>query len=64
VWDALFQETQGCRKTPFIDVWPDLVKPFLKRAADFYRAAFILSSKVERSPRRLLNALASNVAGA
>ena len=22
--------TSGCRKTPFIDIWPDLVKPFLK----------------------------------
>jgi hypothetical protein len=26
--DALFQETSRCRKTPFIDIWPDLVKPF------------------------------------
>src|SRR5437588_13107445 len=29
--DALFQETSRCRKTPFIDMWLDLVKPFLPR---------------------------------
>ena len=34
--DALFQETSRCRKTAFIDIWPDLVKPFLKRARSFF----------------------------
>lgn len=29
--DALSQETSGCRKPSFIEVRPDLVKPFLKR---------------------------------
>jgi hypothetical protein len=33
--DALFQETSRCGKTPFIDIWPDLVKPFLRRARSF-----------------------------
>src|SRR4029077_4781806 len=28
VMDALFHEASRCRKTPFIGMWPDLVKPF------------------------------------
>jgi hypothetical protein len=48
--DALFQETSRYRKTPFIDIWPDLVKPFLSGYPTvWWRGRDLGSARVSRA---------------